>query len=192
MCSFCASWLSDAPAGWGAAEDVLANAADDRPTAVREQIPADSPTNRRRHRDRNACALFLPLGVSAGSSSFLGAESDVHVQQTLKRYLARQAPAQTLGELQGQLDVIVHYYNDIRPHRALSGHTPLQAYSARSKARPAATRPETYFRVREDRVDKTGKVSLRHDSRLYKTHRALASTPHPIGVGDDDRRQRTG
>ena len=28
--------------------------------------------------------------------------------------------------------------------------------------------PGTYFRVREDRVDKAGKVSLRYDSRLYK------------------------
>jgi hypothetical protein len=111
MCSLCASWLSDAPARGGAAEGVLANAGDDGPTAVREQIPADSATNRRRHRDRNACALFLPLGLSASSSSFLGAESDAHVRQTLKRYLARQAPAQTLAELQGQLDVFVHYCN---------------------------------------------------------------------------------
>jgi len=36
------------------------------------------------------------------------------------------------------------------------------------KARPAGAKPGTYFRVREDRVDETGKVSLRYDSRLYK------------------------
>jgi hypothetical protein len=53
MCSLCASWLSDAPARGGAAEGVLANAADDRPTAVREQIPADSPTNRLLIADRD-------------------------------------------------------------------------------------------------------------------------------------------
>ena len=35
-------------------------------------------------------------------------------------------------------------------------------------ARPAGAKPGTYFRVREDRVDETGKVSLRYDSRLYK------------------------
>lgn len=29
---------------------------------------------------------------------------------------------------QGQLDAFVHYYNAIRPHRALGGRTPLQAY----------------------------------------------------------------
>jgi hypothetical protein len=36
------------------------------------------------------------------------------------------------------------------------------------KARPAGITAATYFRVREDKVDKTGKVSLRYDSRLYK------------------------
>jgi hypothetical protein len=36
------------------------------------------------------------------------------------------------------------------------------------KARPAGASAGTYFRVREDRVDETGKVSLRYDSRLYK------------------------
>jgi len=90
------------------------------------------------------------------------------LHQTLKRYLAKQAPAATLQELQDQLDAFVHYYNHIRPHRALARHTPLQAYSARAKARPAGASPGTYFRVRQDKVDKAGKVSLRYDSRLYK------------------------
>ena len=36
------------------------------------------------------------------------------------------------------------------------------------KARPAGVTAATYFRVREDKVDKTGKVSLRYNSRLYK------------------------
>lgn len=90
------------------------------------------------------------------------------LHQTLKRYLAKQPPAQTLQELQLQLDAFRHYYNHIRPHRALGRRTPLQAYSARVKARPAGSAPSTYFRVREDKVDKAGKVSLRYDSRLYK------------------------
>jgi transposase InsO family protein len=90
------------------------------------------------------------------------------LHQTLKRYLAKRPPAKTRSELQGQLDAFAHYYNDIRPHRALGGRTPLQAYSARIKARPAGAPARTYFRVREDRVDETGKVSLRYDSKLYK------------------------
>jgi len=90
------------------------------------------------------------------------------LHQTLKRYLARQAPARTLAELQQKLDAFAHYYNAIRPHRALGGRTPLQAYSSRVKARPAGAAKSSYFRVREDRVDETGKVSLRYDSKLYK------------------------
>ena len=90
------------------------------------------------------------------------------LHQTLKRYLTKQPPPATLTELQTQLDAFAHYYNDVRPHRALGGRTPLQAYSARIKAKPASAPATTHFRVREDKVDKTGKVSLRYDSKLYK------------------------
>jgi transposase InsO family protein len=87
------------------------------------------------------------------------------LHQTLKRYLARQVPAKTLAELQAQLDVFVHYYNAIRPHRAMGGRTPLQTYNARIKARPVdAPEPETHFRIRHDKVDTAGTVTLRHDS----------------------------
>jgi transposase InsO family protein len=90
------------------------------------------------------------------------------LHQTLKRYLTKQPSAQTLGVLQQQLDAFVHYYNHIRPHRALHRRTPLQAYSARLKARPTGSTPASYFRVRQDKVDQAGKISLRYDSRLYK------------------------
>ena len=90
------------------------------------------------------------------------------LHQTLKRYLAKQPPADTLPTLQQQLDAFRHYYNHMRPHRALARRTPLQAYSARVKAKPAGSATATYFRVRQDTVDKCGKVSLRYESRLYK------------------------
>jgi transposase InsO family protein len=102
------------------------------------------------------------------------------LHQTLKRYLAKQPPAKTRKALQHQLDTFVHYYNHIRPHRALGRRTPLQAYSARLKARPAGTEPATYFRVRNDRVDKTGKISLRYDSRLYKIGVGRAHKGRPV------------
>jgi transposase InsO family protein len=102
------------------------------------------------------------------------------LHQTLKRHLARQQAAKTLSELQGQLDAFARYYNHMRPHRALSGRTPLQAYSARLKARPAGAKAGTYFRVREDRVDKTGKVSLRFHSRLYKIGIGRAHKGRPV------------
>jgi transposase InsO family protein len=95
------------------------------------------------------------------------------LHQTLKRYLARQPAARTLGALQAQLDAFAHYYNDIRPHRALDGRTPLQAYGARIKARPAnQPAPATHFRVRQDQVDTNGTVTLRYMSKL-----------HHIGIG---------
>jgi transposase InsO family protein len=91
------------------------------------------------------------------------------LHQTLKRYLAKQAPPKTITELQSQLETFVHYYNDIRPHRALDGRTPLQAYSARIKAKPADrdTRARAHFRVRQDKVDAYGKVSVRYMSKLH-------------------------
>ena len=103
------------------------------------------------------------------------------LHQTLKRWLAKQPPAKTLGELQSQLDRLRDYYNHIRPHRALTGLTPLQAYEGRIKAKPAAATKDTHFRVRKDRVDKTGRVRLRHLSRLHhicvgRAHKGRAVT----------------
>jgi transposase InsO family protein len=109
------------------------------------------------------------------------------LHQTLKRYLARQSPAASISALQGQLDAFAHYYNDIRPHRALQGSTPLQAYSARVKARPLGASPETHFRVRQDRVDETGKVTLRYGSRLYKIGLGRAHKGHAIKLLVADR-----
>ncbi|MEX0738341.1 MAG: IS481 family transposase [Pseudohongiella sp.] len=89
------------------------------------------------------------------------------LHQTLKKYLAKQRPAKTLDELQHQLDTFRDYYNNIRPHRALDGCTPLQAFEARVKAKPSKPIENPHFRVRKDKVDKTGRVTLRHDSRLH-------------------------
>ncbi len=86
--------------------------------------------------------------------------------QTLKRYLAKQTPAPTLADLQLQLDTFRAYYNDHRPHRALDGLTPLTAFHARLKARPEGLDAAVHYRVRHDRVDKQGRVTLRYLSRL--------------------------
>jgi len=124
------------------------------------------------------------LGVAAKNSRPYHPQTCGKVErlhQTLKRYLARQAAVETLSELQAQLDAFVHYYNAIRPHRALSGRTPLQAYSARIKARPASREaPEGHFRVRHDKVDTAGTVTLRHDSRLHHIGLGRAHKGKPI------------
>jgi len=99
--------------------------------------------------------------------------------QTLKRYLARQRRARTIAELQAQLDRFGEIYNTRRPHRALGRRTPAEAYGARPKAAPlpGQAMPE-HFRVRHDVVDKAGRITLRHNSRLHHIGlgRGLAGT----------------
>jgi len=83
----------------------------------------------------------------------------------MKRYLAAQPPAGSLALLQAQLDAFVRRYNDARPHRSLGRRTPRSVYETKVKATPA-TRVQSHFRVRYDKVDRHGKLSLRYDSRL--------------------------
>jgi hypothetical protein len=83
-------------------------------------------------------------------------------QQTLKKWLAAQPPAQP------------------RPHRSLPHQaTPATAYAARPKAAPGDRSRDTHDRVRTDRVDKAGKVTLRHGGRVYS-----------IGIGRTHARTR--
>jgi transposase InsO family protein len=89
--------------------------------------------------------------------------------QTLKRFLDKQDPARSIAELQSQLDRFRAYYNTVRPHRAIGRRTPAEAFAARPKAAPALpgfTIP-SHHRVRRDKVDITGVITLRHDSRLH-------------------------
>ena len=96
------------------------------------------------------------------------------VHQTLKRFLSRQDPAETIEALQTQLDRFGDYYNEVRPHRSLGRRTPAEAFAARPKATPSLQGLEVpgRFRLRRDKVDITGVVTLRHNSRL-----------HHIGIG---------
>ena len=61
--------------------------------------------------------------------------------QTLKKWLraheARHGQPRTLEELNTTLAVFADYYNQQRPHRALSGRTPAAAFTATTAARPA-------------------------------------------------------
>ena len=131
------------------------------------------------------------LGVTAKNSRPYHPQTCGKIErlhQTLKRYLDKQRPAATLKDLQAQLDAFVRYYNHQRPHRALEGRTPLQAYNSRIKAQPHGRPANTHFRVRQDKVDDTGKVSLRHLSRLYKigVGRAHKGQPVKLLIADQD------
>ena len=90
-------------------------------------------------------------------------------QQTLKNWLAAQAPQPaTLAQLQALLDAFTTCYNHSRPHRSLPQRaTPATAYAARPKATPGNRDTDTHNRVRTDRLDANGCVTLRHSGRLY-------------------------
>ena len=108
--------------------------------------------------------------------------------QTLKKYLGRQPAAHSLAELQAQLDRFVAYYNTRRPHRALGRHTPQETYDTKLKAHPPPQHPHSHYRVRHDKVDKTGCVTLRYQSRLLHIGigRAHAGQPVTLLVADLD------
>jgi transposase InsO family protein len=119
------------------------------------------------------CAIELEadrLGISLRHSSPYHPQTCGKVErfhQTLKRWLRKQRRARTIAELQTQLDAFGTYYNDVRPHRAIGRRTPAEAYGARPKAGPRGARIPVHCRVRRDRLDRGGGVTLRNDSRLH-------------------------
>ena len=96
-------------------------------------------------------------------------------QQTMKKWLRAQ-PVQptTIVELQALIELFLDQYNHRRPHRSLPHRAaPATLYESMPKAMPGSTTdPETHERIRHDRVDKGGTVTIRHNSRL-----------HHIGIG---------
>jgi transposase InsO family protein len=93
--------------------------------------------------------------------------------QTLKKFLRAQEGLATKKQLQRAIDRFVEYYNTVRPHRGIDRKTPLAQWSARAKAEPR--KPVINIggrRLRLDKVDKTGVVTLRDRGNL-----------HHIGIG---------
>jgi len=93
------------------------------------------------------------------------------LNQTLKRWLAARPRANTLEELQTQLDAFLDFYNTRRPHKSLAGATPAETYTARAKATPEHNQ-SGHFRIREDKIHNNGSITLRRAGRL-----------HHIGIG---------
>jgi len=87
--------------------------------------------------------------------------------RTLKAWLRRRKRATTIAELQTQLELFCRYYNEVRPHVA-RGTTPQAAYDLSDKASPANNPPmlDVDTRVRRDRIDSCGKLTLRYCSRM--------------------------
>jgi transposase InsO family protein len=102
-------------------------------------------------------------------------------QQTMKKWLRAQPdqPA-TIAGLQTLLDAFAEEYNHRRPHRSLEHRaTPATIYTSRPKATPGDRTDDTHDRIRRDRVDKSGKITLRHGGKLYS-----------IGIGRTHARTR--
>ena len=121
-------------------------------------------------------AELLALGIASKHGKPYHPQTQGKIErfhQTLKKYVAKQPPAATKRQLQGQLNRFVRYYNEVRPHRALNRRTPLEAFEARAKATPRHRGVDVDgYRIRHDKVDDAGSVTLRYKSRL-----------HHIGVG---------
>jgi len=116
--------------------------------------------------------------------------------QTQKKWLTRQPQARSIAELQTQLHHFRRYYNTIRPHRALDRRTPAQAYTARPKATPnaAAFSAPPHTRVRHDKIDTSGVITLTACNRPHSQHLSghshvvctwteLAAVPAMLGAG---------
>ena len=110
---------------------------------------------------------------------------------------ARRQPVQptTLAELQALLDTFADAHNLHRPHRSLPHRaTPAITYTAHPKVGPRTDRTaDTHHRVRTDKVDDTGVVTLRVNGRLRhigngrthaRTHVILLVHDLDIGVVD--------
>ena len=92
----------------------------------------------------------------------------------MKKYLAMQEEVQDAKQLQRALDRFVAYYNNERPHRSLRRRTRAEAFAARQKAGPSASFVKIDGRrLRFDRIDKHGRVTLRYKGKL-----------HHIGIGN--------
>ena len=96
-------------------------------------------------------------------------------QQTMKKWIRAQ-PVQpaTIAELQQLIDAFVDEYNQRRPHRSLPHRaTPAALFDTMPKALPGNSRDtQTHDRIRHDRIDKTGAVTLRVNGKM-----------HHIGIG---------
>jgi transposase InsO family protein len=95
------------------------------------------------------------------------------LHQTLKQWLRAQPQPATITELQALLDAFTDRYNRHRPHKSLPHRaTPATIYTTRPKATPTDHARDTHYRVRHDRVDDAGSITLRVNGRL-----------HHIGIG---------
>ncbi len=110
------------------------------------------------------------------------------LHQTLKRYLHKQPPAENAPRAPSPAR---HLRPLLQPHPP--PQSPRRPNAATGLQRPhqspdqPASSPTTHFRVREDKVDKTGRVTLRYNSRLYHIGIGRAHKGRPVKLLIADR-----
>ncbi|GAB3539003.1 integrase core domain-containing protein [Arthrobacter tecti] len=122
-----------------------------------------------------------PITGKPGKPTTQGKNERFH--QTLHKYLHRQPPAETMVDLQAQVDAFDRYYNTERVHQALPpGMTPQEAWEATPLA-PAPT-PPVPAAISEEKsicrtVNLTGNVTVNSTRfRMGKEH--IGTTVHII------------
>jgi transposase InsO family protein len=113
--------------------------------------------------------LLADLGIdqrngSPGHPTTQGKIERFH--QTLKRWLRADGLTDTIDELNTQLARFTIIYNTHRPHRALDRRTPEAVYTSTPKAQPVIEIASTLWRIRYDRIDTAGKLTLRYAGKL--------------------------
>lgn len=109
-------------------------------------------------------------------------------QQTMKKWLTAHPPANTLTDLQTLIDEFVDIYNHRRVHTSIGKVTPSVAYRRLPKDQPSTDGPASHYRIRHDRIDKTGTVSLRRGGKMHHISlgRPLKGTPVILIIDDLD------
>ena len=109
-------------------------------------------------------------------------------QQTMKKWLTARPPADTLDGLQTLLDEFADTYNHRRMHTAIGKVPPAVAYHRLPKDQPHDEAASNHYRIRHDRIDKTGTVSLRRGGRMHHISlgRPLKGTPIVLIIDDLD------
>jgi hypothetical protein len=134
-------------------------------------------STQRRHDLAGAVEVeLLALGITGKHSRPYHPQTCGKVErfhQTVKKFLANQDPAETKKQLQAQLDRFARYCNTVRPQPGGGTADAHGGVRREEKAYPSGPRIDVSgYRVRRDRVDKGGGVTLRYHGRL-----------HHIGIG---------
>jgi transposase InsO family protein len=165
--------------------------------------PLTAPTG---EAPRSTCCPALARGLSAGgrvdrqnSTALPGRPSEERLarpppdqgkierfHQTLQRRLRARPLVTSSAHLQRQLDEFREHYNEHRSHRALDRRTPGETYRATPKAAPAGPRAQQHYRLRYDRLDAKGKMSLRRAGRMHHLATGAAHARKRVLAFSDD------